>query len=74
MSEIQYEVINYRQAPDSTERNTQAIVALIAGRKFGLSQPFPVTCQTCGHEWQAKPEEWGHSKECPVCGSPDVIS
>jgi rubrerythrin len=74
MADIQYEVINYRQASDSTERNARAIAELAGGRKFGLSRPFSVTCRTCGHEWQAQPEEWGYLKECPVCGSPDVVS
>ena len=69
---IQYEVINYRQAADSTQRNVQAMVNLMRGRRQFVVTPFTVTCLDCGHEWKALSREWGFAKVCPECGSGDT--
>lgn len=64
----QYEVISYRQAPDSTERNAQAIADLLSGRRQFKVPDFDVVCLDCGHKWSTPGETWGYEKTCPKCG------
>ena len=64
----QCEVINYQQAPDSTQRNAGAIARLISGETRFEVPDFWITCLDCGYEWKEDGGQWGYPHQCPACG------
>jgi rubrerythrin len=69
MNQEQYEVINYRQTPNSVQVNAQAIAEFMNGKRRFEMPNFWVTCLDCGHGWKVAGHDWGFPHECPACGS-----